>query len=223
MYPLAIRTKKARKNCGLSQGKLSEISSVPQATISKIERGDQEESLHTIRLASAMGVDPLWLSGGAGVDDQIIFNSRAHSSEVNTAETELTKYTPVVSLNDAGHLNWREEIPSNCVLHKLGRHLESGANDIAVLIDTNSMAAPYGISFPEGCMVYASPDIASRSGSFVIVRLDETGETTFKQYKNDAGRKLLVPLNQSYPTIDVTDQEFTICGVVFFKCETITT
>ena len=41
---------------------LAEVSGVPQGTISKIERGDQDKSTYDGALSRALGVHPLWLS-----------------------------------------------------------------------------------------------------------------------------------------------------------------
>lgn len=55
------RLRAAREYAQLTQQELAEKSGVPQQTISKIERGDQDTSSHTVHLAVACGVRPQWL------------------------------------------------------------------------------------------------------------------------------------------------------------------
>ena len=60
------RLKKAREHSGMSQHVLAKKSGVKQVTISKIERGDSKSSTHTVELALACGVRPVWLATGEG-------------------------------------------------------------------------------------------------------------------------------------------------------------
>ena len=54
----------AREHAGITQAQLEERSGIKQATISKIERGESENSTFTVRLAVACGVRPAWLDMG---------------------------------------------------------------------------------------------------------------------------------------------------------------
>lgn len=60
------RLKKARKAAGLTQDGLSKLSRVPQGTISKIERGDQDSSTYDTVLADTLGVSAIWLTSEKG-------------------------------------------------------------------------------------------------------------------------------------------------------------
>lgn len=60
------RLKKARKHAKLSQEELANAIGVTQGLISKIERGDQEESAYVVKIARACGVRPEWLDDGSG-------------------------------------------------------------------------------------------------------------------------------------------------------------
>ncbi|MBX9914060.1 MAG: helix-turn-helix domain-containing protein, partial [Pseudomonadaceae bacterium] len=63
---LKDRFKAARTHAGLTQGRLAERIGIKQASISEIERGLTSSSGHLVRVAIECGVDPLWLSEGAG-------------------------------------------------------------------------------------------------------------------------------------------------------------
>jgi len=51
---------------GITQEKLSDLSNVGQGSISKIERGDQNDcySIHDIELSKALSISPFWLRYG---------------------------------------------------------------------------------------------------------------------------------------------------------------
>lgn len=60
------RLKLARKHAKLSQEELALIVGCSQGAISKIERGDQEESTLVVKFAVACGINPVWLDTGDG-------------------------------------------------------------------------------------------------------------------------------------------------------------
>jgi transcriptional regulator with XRE-family HTH domain len=63
---LANRIKAAREYAELTQIELSKKVSLPQQTISKLERGIQQETAALIKIAAACGVNPFWLDSGEG-------------------------------------------------------------------------------------------------------------------------------------------------------------
>ena len=60
------RVKKARLHAQLSQEELALAVGLTQGLISKIERGDQEETASVVKIARACGVRPEWLDDGSG-------------------------------------------------------------------------------------------------------------------------------------------------------------
>ncbi len=60
------RLKSEREARRWTQHDLAERSGVSQASISRIERGDQAQSVHTPALASALGLHAHWLASGKG-------------------------------------------------------------------------------------------------------------------------------------------------------------
>jgi transcriptional regulator with XRE-family HTH domain len=58
------RLRAARKHKNLTQEQLSELADVKQASISKIERGDQGLSTHDMKLCKALDIHPFWLTMG---------------------------------------------------------------------------------------------------------------------------------------------------------------
>ena len=88
-----------------------------------------------------------------------------------------------------------------------------GPRSYALRVKGDSMTAPYGRSYPEGCIIYVDPDTAVTNGARVIAKLPDLDEATFKVYSEDAGQRFLKPLNPQYPTITMTP-DMLICGVV---------
>lgn len=54
-------------------------------------------------------------------------------------------------------------------------------------------------------MILVAPDIEPRHGQYVVARMTDTNEATFKQLVRDAGELFLKPLNPSYPTKPIDD------------------
>lgn len=76
-----------------------------------------------------------------------------------------------------------------------------------------SMKSDGSPSFPDGIKILVRPEgFDVINGKFYIAKHVD-GETTFKQYVRDAGTAYLVPLNQTFKTIEM-DDEWRIIGRV---------
>jgi SOS-response transcriptional repressor LexA len=93
--------------------------------------------------------------------------------------------------------------------------LEQPPSSFALRVRGNSMEP----EFREGDIIIVNPTIPPKPGSYVVAS-DETGEATFKLYRdkgrNPEGRNIfeLVPLNPDYATIRSDAQQVAIVGVV---------
>lgn len=65
MNTLGERVKHLRKSYRMSQMRLAAEAGCAQARIAEIESGRNITSKHTIRLANALGVEPMWLAEGS--------------------------------------------------------------------------------------------------------------------------------------------------------------
>jgi SOS-response transcriptional repressor LexA len=74
--------------------------------------------------------------------------------------------------------------------------------------------------FRDGEYIFIDPDIPADNGKYVVVRLEDTQEATFKQIIIEGGRTYLKALNPDWPTriMEIT-QQAVVCGVVVFKGE----
>lgn len=72
--------------------------------------------------------------------------------------------------------------------------------------------------FRDGELIFVDPDKEPTHKSFVIVRLDDREEATFKQLIIEGGKRYLKPLNPNWPDqIIEVNEHATICGVVYFR------
>ncbi|MCY1285236.1 hypothetical protein D9M70_341640 [compost metagenome] len=113
----------------------------------------------------------------------------------------------VVAKYQAGQL----DLPSQSSETYAGR----GAHWLVVKSDI--MVSPSGVSFPEGLLILVAPSMKAEDGQYVIARLKDTGETAFRQLRRDAGLEFLRPLNPAYPTIQLDDRWEIVSTVVGAK------
>lgn len=69
------RLKAARKQAGLTQAELARHVGIDQTSISNLERGKSQASSHTVSIANACGVSPVWLESGVGpmIEDHAVY------------------------------------------------------------------------------------------------------------------------------------------------------
>lgn len=76
--------------------------------------------------------------------------------------------------------------------------------------------------FPEGELIFVDPAVEAKHKSFVVVRLADNEEATFKQYIVEGDKRYLKPLNPAWPEqIIPIPPSAIICGVVIFKGEAV--
>ena len=84
----------------------------------------------------------------------------------------------------------------------------------ALTVSGDSMTSPFGSkSYPHGTIIIIDPMVRATPGRRVVARKTATGEVTFKELAEDAGRMLLRPLNPQYSMIDM-NEAWEIIGVV---------
>lgn len=65
--------------------------------------------------------------------------------------------------------------------------------------------------FADGHVIIVDPAMPPSNGAFVVI--DVGGETTFRQFVVDGGRKFVKPLNPRYATVEIIG-EYRVRGVV---------
>ncbi len=78
--------------------------------------------------------------------------------------------------------------------------------------------------FHDGELIFVDPKIPPTHGKYVVVRLNDSSEATFKQFIVEGDSLYLKALNPDWPKpIIEIDSATTICGAVIFKGETLIT
>jgi len=82
----------------------------------------------------------------------------------------------------------------------------AGEHGFWLTVRGDSMTCAGNPSFPEGSRILVKPEADLISGKYYVVKMLDSGESTFKQYIEDAGLKYLRPLNTAYRTIQINGE-----------------
>ena len=189
---------------GWSEGELSRRSGVTQPTIHRIITGESKSPKrdNVERIAKALRVPAEWLWVGGVRPD--LANEPLSNVEFALQPTRSFSY-PEISWVQAGSAMEAVELSNvaACPMHT--SDVWAGDNGFWLRVVGASMTSSSGDSFPEGFLILVAPDIEPRHGQYVVARMIDTNEATFKQLVRDAGELFLKPLNNSYPTKPIDD------------------
>lgn len=135
------------------------------------------------------------------------------SSSNTAAGPSLRPAVPLISWVQAG--NWTEchdPYPPGVADEWINPSTRVSACAFALSVRGDSMEP----RFVEGDTIIVDPELEARTGDFVIVRLDDAQEATFKQLVIDGPQRFLKPLNARYPVIPINGNA-TVVGVVVEK------
>lgn len=200
---LSQRLKAARKHAGLTQKELADKTGVSQPVVSQLESGTSLKSVHIAKLANACGVDPLWLSEGAGE----MLGKRTDASsgpDENGSPSKkdyalIPQYTARASAGNGYHndhvelkeglvfkRDWLARLSLKedacCVIYAEGSSMEPTISDGDVLLIDRSSTLPrngkvYAIQRPDGSHSIKRL-IQSFSGEWII-RSDNPDKTLY--------------------------------------------
>lgn len=180
----------------------------PQKMTNWKSRGVSQEGL--MNTSRIIGCRPHWMESG---DGPMLDNQRTDLANTEPGPA-LQGLIPLISWVQAGAFcNVVDLFQPGDAEEWLPTVQKLGPRSYALRVKGDSMTAPYGRSYPEGCIIYVDPDTAVTNGARVIAKLPDLDEATFKVYSEDAGQRFLKPLNPQYPTITMTP-DMLICGVV---------
>jgi SOS-response transcriptional repressor LexA len=85
----------------------------------------------------------------------------------------------------------------------------------AVKVWGDQMVTPFPSrhSYAEGDIIFVDPDRPAKSGCRVLAKLYDTDEVIFREYRQEAGKNYLKPLNTQYEMIIMTEN-MRILGIV---------
>jgi len=198
----------------MSANALARATGVAQPTITRLLQGrsrdPRDETIapiarhFAVTLAQLRGEEPMPWEGGKSVRE----TEQGYGNVVDGPS--ITQLVPEISWVQAGQ--W-SEIIDNYEPGDFERVIPISKNmsprSFALKVRGDSMAD----MFPEGCTIVVDPEHDPRNGSYVIARINDETEATFKQLVYDAGRVYLKPVNPRYPILEM-DHGASICGVV---------
>lgn len=189
---------------GWSEGELSRRSGVTQPTIHRIITGESKSPKrdNVERIAKALRVPAEWLWVGGVRPD--LANEPLSNVELALQPTRSFSY-PEISWVQAGSAMEAVELSNVAACPRHTSDVWAGDNGFWLRVVGASMTSSSGDSFPEGFLILVAPDIEPRHGQYVVARMIDTNEATFKQLVRDAGELYLKPLNPSYPTKPIDD------------------
>ena len=195
---------------GLNESELGRRADVPQPTINRILSGESSSPRRpTIeKIARVLRVSPNWLMFG-GEDESKSFDSNV---EMALQPSRSFSY-PEISWVQAGTASEAMELCNVAACEKHTSDVWAGDNGFWLKVMGPSMTSPAGPSFPEGFLILVAPEFEPRSGQFVVAKLIDSNEATFKQFIRDSGAFYLKPLNPSFPTIPM-DDTWVVVGTV---------
>lgn len=181
---IANRVKKLRKALDLTQHQLAELVGVAQNSIQKLEKGDTKNPRNIEALARALQCTPEFLQ--FGISENKNNNVMPGPTIKNTA--------PLISWVQAGSWSEITEIkaydaerfmcPVNC-------------SDLTFVLKVQGISMEP--KFDEGDLIFVDPEAECIHGSYVVARLDDDNQATFKQLIIEGGHKFLKAANPNWP------------------------
>lgn len=205
----------ARKRAGLTQIQLAEASGVKQGTISKIERGDQNESAFDSILGHHLNINSYWLSTGEG---EPVNGSQSQPAPIPQTPPYLippdaipVRKIPLISWVNAG--GWCES-PDNHAPGDAEEWLDCpfpfSQHAFCLAVTGDSMWPEYR----EGEYILVDPGVEPLHGNDVVARTPDN-KHTFKRLQITPEGTYLLALNPDHPNRKIEAPEGThICGVV---------
>ncbi|GGE76164.1 LexA family transcriptional regulator [Shewanella algae] len=197
---ISERIKKRRIQLGLTQVQVAERAMTSQTALQKIEAGVTKNPRNIEQLAEALQTTPEFLRFGIGQIDNA------------TVVAAAGNYLPLISMVQAGAWTEIKEVsPFDVELYPCP--IKCSARSFIVKVEGESMLP----DFKPGDLLYVDPEIQPDSGSYVVARLDDDNQATFKQLILDGSKKYLKALNPDWPNKFVEiNGNCTIVGKVVF-------
>ena len=203
MNNLSKNVKSRMRDLGLTQKELAEKVGTTQVTIHRIITGKVTKTARLVELAKALECST----------DELLTNGSKTSFISNVEEgPELQGLYPVISWVQAGDWSTIHEINAADAMHY---PCPVKCSDKTFLLEIQGMSM--SPTFNEGDLIFVDPEVQPISGKYVVARLDDENEATFKQLIIESGHKFLKAANPAWPTpIQPINGNCTIVGVVIF-------
>lgn len=225
---IGSRVKQARKAAKMTQAELAARTGLNQSSISDLEVGKSQGTTFVASLASAMGVNPLWLETGKG---SMLVESTVAAPD--TADDPFLKNQIAIRIGDE---------PATVPIRKVKLKLRAGVAGFATepiledggvlhmplsLIEQNQLVPHHLLAFHvKGCsmepmlfeddlVVIDTSDDQPRDRELYAVNFD--GEACIKQLLKSGGQWYLNSLNPDFGKINVRSGQCNIVGRVVYQ------
>ncbi len=206
MNKLSERIEYVLKHTGITQTELANRLGVKQQAISRVCRGQTQNSTFLLPMCDELGVDPTWLTSGVGEPFVKMKDPR-----------DQVRRIPEISWKQA--LSW-SEIQSSISSDELGDFWRITADltddkGFVLRVRGDGMEGTGSRNIPEGAVIIVQPQAESRfnSGDLVIARLPGAEQAIFKQLVIEGQNRYLKSFNPQYPMIPL-DESCCLIGVI---------
>jgi len=181
---IAERVKIRRKELGLTQYQLADLVGIAQTAIQRLEKGDTKNPRDIEALATALQCTPEFLR--FGISDNT-------NSNVAPGPT-LKAAVPLISWVQAGAWSDISEIKA----YDAERYLcPVKCSDLTFVLKVQGVSMEP--KFFDGDLIFVDPEAECIHGSYVVARLDDDNQATFKQLIIESGHKFLKAANPNWP------------------------
>lgn len=196
------RIKKRRKELNLTQVQLAEKAGIIQQSLQKIENGTTKNPRNIQALANALECAPEFLLFGIGENE---------NSNVAPGPT-LKAAVPLISWVQAGAWSEISEIKA----YEAERYLcPVKCSDLTFALKVQGVSMEP--KFFDGDLIFVDPEAECIHGSYVVARLDDNNEATFKQLIIEGGQKFLKAANPNWPEqLIAINGNCTLVGKIIF-------
>ncbi|MDN3488749.1 XRE family transcriptional regulator [Pseudoalteromonas sp. APC 3694] len=187
---LGKRVEKRRIQLGMTQAQLGLIAGLAQNSIHNIESGETKRPRKIDALAEALNCTPEYLLFGIGETQS---DQKSANNNVSPGPT-IKATAPLISWVQAGSWSEITEIkaydaerfmcPVNC-------------SDLTFVLKVQGISMEP--KFDEGDLIFVDPEAECIHGSYVVARLDDDNQATFKQLIIENGHKFLKAANPNWP------------------------
>ena len=183
---IAQRIKELRTHLDLTQYELAELTGSSQTSIQKIERGDTKNPRNIEALARALKCTPEYLQ--FGITDNKDTNNNVSPGPAIKATAPLISWVQAGAWSEISEIKAydaeRFMCPVNC-------------SDLTFVLKVQGVSMEP--KFHEGDLIFVDPEAECIHGSYVVARLDDNNEATFKQLIIESGQKFLKAANPNWP------------------------
>ncbi len=219
MSTLAERIKQGREEIGLNKSQFARAVGVSAPTVTDWESGTiasiKVENVFKMSRVIHRPVD--WIMSGK--ENRTGEERAVYEVPDITEDPRKQGKVPVISWVKAGQADLAIDnlAPGDAIDWKWCNEPHSDST-FALIVDGDSMTAPYGKSYPHKATIFVDPEKRGsvETGEAIIAKISGVDKVTFKSLARDDGRVFLKPLNPQYPNMF---EEFRVLGKVIGKWE----